>query len=74
MTLHEKHIEHIKAVNTAKTVEDHVAKILYLTAWRTGVRDSGSVIDLYAADMFYLDQGIDRPMCAGVWLDWKPEK
>ena len=74
MTINEKHILHIEAVNNSKTVEDHAANVLYLTAWRNGVRDSGINISLIAADMFYIDQGIDRPMCSGVWLDWEPTK
>lgn len=73
MTLHEKHMEHVKAVNNAKTVEEHASKNLYLTAWRNGVRDAGITISLCDADMFYLSQGIDRPMCCGVWLDWTPD-
>jgi hypothetical protein len=74
MTIYEKHISHVQAVNKAKTVEEHASLDLYLSAWVTGVRDAGGVISHISADMFYLDQGIDRPMCGGIWLDWTPEK
>ena len=74
MNIHQKHILHIEAVNNAKTNERHATLNLYLAAWKAGIEDAGQHIDLCAADMFYLDQGIDRPMCGGVWLDWEPEK
>jgi len=74
MTINEKHILHIEAVNNSKTVEEHASNDLYLTAWKTGARDAGGHINLSAADMFYIDQGIDRPMCCGVWLDLEATK
>jgi len=77
MTLNEKHILHVEAVNKSKTAEEHASKDLFLTAWRIGARDamdSGERISMIDADNFYLYQGIDRPMCCGVWLDWEPTK
>lgn len=65
-------------VNEATTEEEHVARRTYLSAWFDGVKfalklgsaQQGHII--MRADMHYLDQGIDRPMCGGEWLDWKP--
>ena len=76
MTISERHIEMVRAVNEAKTgYENSRARwILYgfreaVTTILGGVRSGELVID---ADLYYLNQGIDRPMCGGVWLDWKP--
>lgn len=73
MTLHEKHMHRVELVNRSKTGAEHSARELELRAWRQGVEDAGLRINLCAADNFYLDQGIDRPMCCGVWLDWSEE-
>jgi hypothetical protein len=71
-TLFEKHIALIEAVNNSKTVEEHASNQLYLTAWRNGVRDAGDHINLTECSFFYYNQGITRPMTAGVWDDWEP--
>jgi len=36
------------------------------------VEAAGLRVPLCDADDHYLNQGIARPMCCGVWLDWKP--
>jgi len=73
-----KYIELVRAVNESKTSLDHVA------AWN---RHRGFIVCLEAigwsdasigrlimhGDQHYIDQGIDRSMCGGVWADWKPE-
>lgn len=71
--LYEKHMELVQAVNNAKTVEEHSHAEQYLRGWREGVTASDGYMRLMDADNFYLEQGIERPMCCGVWLDWKPE-
>jgi hypothetical protein len=71
-TLHDIHIELVRAVNEATTEEGHRIRETMLQGWRKGVTDAGGCVDLCAADSYYLDQGIDRPMCCGVWLDWTP--
>jgi hypothetical protein len=68
MTLNEKHILHVEAVNNSKTVEEHAANGLYLTAWRNGVRDAGGNIDSC------LEKTVDREEYHGVWLDWEATK
>ena len=36
-----------------------------------GLRHCGRRVDLTGCDLYYLEQGIDRPMCCGEFLDWK---
>ena len=74
MTLHDKHTRWLDLVNSAETVEEHNLRRAQLDAWRTGVKDAGVTLDLIAADLHYLGQGIDRPMVCGVWLDWEPKE
>lgn len=70
--LQEKHIALVEAVNNAKTTAEHQCAQAYLRAWRDGVKDMGGNLDYIACDLHYLDQGVDRPMCCGVFNDWKP--
>ena len=70
MTLYEKHIQMIERVNRSATEKEHSANERDLRNWRAGVEDAGLKLDLCAADWYYLNQGINRPMCCGVWLDW----
>lgn len=72
MSLHEKHIAMIEAVNNSKTEHEHREADLKLEGWRDGVEAAGKRLDLCAADWHYMEQGIERPMCCGVFLDWKP--
>ena len=73
-SIYEKHCLLLDAVNNAQTITEHDTMVMCLESWRSGVKDAGAYgsISLIDADMYYLDQGIDRPMCGGVWLDWKP--
>ena len=67
-----KHIELVEAVNNSKTIEEHKKAKIYLQVFRAGVSNCDYYLDLCGCDMYYIDKGIDRPMCGGVWLDWKP--
>jgi len=62
----------LDAVNNAKTVEEYELLLLRLYSWRDGVSCAGGEVDMIGADLYYILQGIDRPMSGGVWLDWKP--
>ena len=73
MSIHDKHIKMVEAVNNAKTEAEHSVANLHLHSWREGVADGGTVLRLMDCDLHYMNQGIDRPMCCGVWLDWKPK-
>ena len=72
MNLHLKHIELVEAVNNAKTELEHALAEHHLNGWRDGVNDCGRRVNLMDADLHYMDKGVDRPMCCGVFLDWKP--
>lgn len=72
-TLHEAHISLIEEVNNAKTEEAHQRAEAGLAAWRKGVEDAGVKLDFIGCDLHYLNRGIDRPMCWGVFLDWRPQ-
>ena len=72
MNIQEKHIHLIELVNKSTTREEHSLRDRDLRYWRIGVEDAGLKLDLIGADMYYINQGIDRPMCCGVWLDWEP--
>ena len=65
-----KHIEAVEAVNNATTETAHREAQVYLQGFREGMRDAGLEPDLIGCDMYYIDKGIDRPMCCGVFLDW----
>jgi len=73
--LHTRHIALVEAVNAAESEVDHRIAEARLRGFREAAgalgRDYGMHI---AADLHYIDQGIDRPMCAGVFLDWQPRK
>lgn len=78
MTIHDRHIELVEAVNAAKTASEHDRAGECLRAWREGVRLGVPMSDaeygwfLMDGDRHYINQGIDRPTCCGVWLDWEP--
>jgi hypothetical protein len=74
MNIHLTHMSLIDAVNNSQTELQHQLAEARLGGFREGLRIGGYEPDLIAADMHYLDQGIDRPMCCGVFLDWKPAK
>lgn len=69
--LHDTHIELVEAVNGSPEgpVKDRAEAKL------EGFRSGAKIILgcayghlLMEADLYYLNQGIDRPMCCGVWL------
>jgi len=69
--LFNKHIGLVKAVNESKTQ----AEYNHAAAKLNGYRDCLDVLginQLTDCDNFYLEQGVDRDMCCGVFLDWQP--
>lgn len=68
----DKHIELVEAVNNARSEEEHRLAHARLDGFRQGLLSCGIHPNLIACDLHYLDQGIERPMCAGVFLDWTP--
>lgn len=71
----QKHIELVEAVNNAKTEREHENAENVLRGFRIaiGYTDQSPGRQLIDCDLHYINQGIDRPMCCGVWLDWTPE-
>ncbi len=69
MTIHDLYIKAIEAVNAAQPDNDSQER-----AYRKGILDCAEAMGmnvgalLMSGDMHYLDQGIDRPMCGGVFL------
>jgi hypothetical protein len=73
MTLLEKHIELTEAVNNSATEYEHRMAQAELDGFRLALDCLGHNGQQYAAcDMYYINKGIDRPMCCGVFLDWEP--
>jgi hypothetical protein len=75
--MHNKHIELVEAVNNAKTQQEHDMAEAVLRGYRIALVEAYDTCAgnlLMECDRHYLDQGIDRPMCCGVFLDWKPSE
>lgn len=73
MSIHDRHIELVEAVNAAVNAREHELAEARLHGFRIAcdLLRPGHRLRL-GADQFYIDEGIDRPMCCGVWLDWEP--
>lgn len=67
------HIQMVEAVNDATTEREHERAEARLEGFRLGLEAAGVKPNLLGCDMHYLNQGIDRLMCCGVFLDWKPK-
>ena len=71
MTLLEKHIEIVESVNNAQTNSEHQTASSRLDGFREALNLMG-INQLIECDMHYIEQGVDRPMCCGIFLDWEP--
>jgi hypothetical protein len=70
-----RHRELVEAVNAATTEDARSSAKAHLSGFREAVSDLTGVHPghlIMEADWFYIEAGVDRPMCGGVWLDWKP--
>ena len=72
MMIHEEHMRRIDLVNAAESEWRYKMYNDELNGWRDGVVFCGFHVDLIAADLAQIERGHVRPMCAGVFLDWKP--
>ena len=71
--LFEKHIALVENVNNSLTHEEHERAQARLRGFREALDCMWPrPMHLIECDNHYLRQGIDRPMCCGVWLDWVP--
>ena len=72
-SIHEEHMKRVDAVNAAKTWQEQDAARHELTGFRDGLKAAGVHPDLMACDREQFARGFEhRPMCCGVFLDWKP--
>jgi hypothetical protein len=69
--LFEKHIELVKMVNSADSELQHSLAEERLRGYRDCLSVSG-IMQGIECDLYYIDKGIDRPMCCGVFIDWEP--
>lgn len=76
MGLIEKMIELTEATNNAKTELLHNYNMAVRHGFLKGVEAMGGNSGrlLIECDLHYINQGIDRPMCGGEFLDWQPSK
>jgi hypothetical protein len=70
-TLWTKYIELLEAANNAPTFAEHERCCQRLYGYQNAMQELG-IPYCIQSDNHYLDQGIDRPMCCGLWLDWEP--
>ena len=66
-----KHIELVKMVNSADFESQHREAEARLRGFRDAL-NLWDISQLMECDMYYINQDIDRPMCCGVFMDWKP--
>lgn len=64
----DRHIELVEAVNNAKSEQDKNKASDILYGFREALEAVG-INQLMECDMYYVNRGIDRPMCCGVFLD-----
>lgn len=71
-TLFDTHIKFVDAVNSSKTEEERDKAGYILLGFRAALSVQG-INQLMDCDNYYMDKGINRPMCCGVFLDWQGE-
>ena len=67
----------IEVNDETKTTAQHDRLVIEFNAWKQGVKDaSGAQFngDYYYIDMIDKGEMKERPMCCGVFLDWKSEE
>jgi len=72
VNLNEMHLKLVQNVNNATTKHEHDLNEACLSGFRMGLAMVGGKLDWAYPDLHYMHQGINRPMCCGVWLDWEP--
>jgi hypothetical protein len=66
--LFNKHIKLVEAVNATDTLKDYARAMYRLEGFRLAL-EVLNINQLSDCDRYYMERGIDRDMCCGVWLD-----
>lgn len=64
----DRHIELVGRVNSAVNEDERNKASLVLYGFREALEVVG-INQLMECDLYYIDKGVDRPMCCGVFLD-----
>ena len=69
MRLYDEYIKRLIVVND-ETKSEHEHRLLQerFRGWQEGVENAAG--HRFNGDYYYIDLGIDRPMCRGEFLDW----
>jgi hypothetical protein len=67
-SIFEQHIHLVERVNNAKTRREEFDALNVLSGFRMALNLVG-INQLMECDLYFMDQGIERPMCCGVFLD-----
>ena len=70
--LWERYIAMVEEVNNAKTEVEHRRLDCYLFGFHEATIIMGYHFGS-EADWYYMNKGVERDMCCGVFLDWKSE-
>ena len=69
-SLYDKYIVRLIQVNNEGNTEaEHTRLQIDFYGWKQGVEDA--IGKRFNGDYYYINQGIDRPMCSGEFLDWE---
>ena len=70
--LYDEYLKRLIDVNDeTKTIDEHQRLTLEFRGWIQGVNDAAGY--RFNGDYYYIEKGIDRPMCCGEFLDWTPK-
>ena len=68
--LYDEYIRRLIEVNDeSRTKEEHRILRSELDGWLAGVEAASG--HTFNGDYYYIEKGIDRPMCCGQFLDWE---
>lgn len=73
MRLYDEYIRRLIDVNDENCSEaEHRLSQSEFRGWKQGVFDATGYH--FNGDYYYIEHGIDRPMCCGEFLDWKSQQ
>ena len=68
--LYDEYIKRLLEVNDeTKTAEEHERLRIEFMGWKQGI--FSATAQFFNGDVYYLERGVDRPMCCGEFLDWE---